>query len=74
MIYKIKREAKRINNKTAKINSYLFAHKGNRFDAYIVLNNLPQWKIVVNLIKNGSTLVSLKIFRGYADPYKKIPQ
>ena len=40
----------------------------------IVLNNLPQWRSVVKLIKNGACIVSLKIFIGYVDPVKKIPQ
>ena len=36
--------------------------------------NLPQLRTFVILIKNGSGIVSLKIFNGYADLVKKIPQ
>ena len=38
------------------------------------MNNLPQWGSVVKPIKNGRGIVSLKIFNGYVDPVKKIPQ
>ena len=69
-----KGEPKRINNNIVKYNLYLIAHKGSGFDSYVVLNNLPQWRTVVSLIKNGSGIVSLKIFNGYVDPVKKIPQ
>ena len=52
----------------------MIAHNGSGFDSYVVLNNLPQWRSVVELIKNGAGIVSLKIFNGYVDPVKKIPQ
>ena len=72
-VLQFKGEPKRINNKIVKYNLYLIAHKGSGFDSYVVLNNLPQWRTVVSLIKNGSGIVSLKIFNGYVDPVKKIP-
>ena len=68
-----KREPKRINNKNVKYNLYLIAHKGSGFDSYVALNNLPQWR-TFKVIKNGSGIVSLKIFNGYVDPVKTIPQ
>ena len=40
----------------------------------MVLKNLPQWRTVVNLIKNEAGTVSLKIFNGYLELVKKIPQ
>ena len=52
----------------------MIAHVGSGFDSYVVLNNLPQWRSVVKLIKNGRGIVSLKIFNGYVDQNKKIPQ
>ena len=61
-------EPKRVNNKIVKYNLYLLADKGSGFDSYVVLNNLPPWRTVVSLIKNGSGIVSLKIFNGYVDP------
>ena len=62
-VLQYKGEPKRINNKIVKYNLYLIAHKGSGFDSYVVLNNLPQWR-TVKLIKNGSGIVSLKIFNG----------
>ena len=73
-VLQYKGEPKRIINKIVKYNLYLIAHKGSGFDSYVVLNNLLQWRTVVSLIKNGSGIVSLKIFNGYVDPVKKIPQ
>ena len=72
-VLQYKGEPKRIVNKIVKYNLYLIAHKGSGFDSYVVLNILPQWR-TVRLIKNGSGIVSLKIFNGYVDQNKKIPQ
>ena len=72
-VLQYKGEPKTINSKLVKYNLYLIAHKGSGFDSYVVLNNLPQWR-TVKLIKNGSGIVSLKIFNGYVDQNKKIPQ
>ena len=72
-VLQFKGEPKRINNKIVKYNLYLIAHKGSGFDSYVVLNNLPQWR-TFKLIKNGSGIVSLKIFNGYVDQNKKVPQ
>ena len=72
-VLQYKEEPKRINKKIVKYNLYLIAHKGSGFDSYVVLNNLPQWR-TVNLIKNGSGIVSLKIFKGYVNQKMKIPQ
>ena len=73
-VLQYKGEPKRIDNRIFKYNLYLIAHKGSGFDSYVVLNNLPQWRTVVSLIKNGSGIVSLRIFNDYVDPVKKIPQ
>ena len=69
-----KGEPKKVKNKIVEYNLYLIAHNGSGFDSYVVLNNLPQWRSVVKLIKNGRGIVSLKIFNGYVDENKKIPQ
>ena len=73
-VLQFKGEAKNVNNKNVKYNLYLLAHKGSGFDSYVNWNNLPQWRTVVSLIKSGLGFVSLKIFNGYVDPLKKIPQ
>ena len=73
-VLSFKGEPKKIKNKFVEYNLCLIAHNGSGFDSYVVLNNLPQWPSVVKLFKNGAGIVSLKIFNGYVDPVKKIPQ
>ena len=70
----VQRRTKKIKNKIVEHNLYLIAHNGSGFDSYVVLNNLPRWRSVVKLIKIGAGIVFLKIFNGYVDPVKKIPQ
>ena len=67
-------QPKKIKNKIVEYNLYLKAHNRSGFDSYIVLNTLPQCRSVVKIIKNGAGIVSLKLFNGYADEKKKIPQ
>ena len=52
----------------------MIAHNGSGFDSYVELNNLPQWRSVVKPTKNGACLISLKIFNGYVEEKKQIPQ
>ena len=73
-VLSFKGEPKNIKNKIVEYNLYLIAHNGSGFDCNVVLNNLPKWRSIVKLIKNGAGIVSLKIFNGYVDPVKKIPQ
>ena len=49
---------------------FLVALYGYGFDSNVVLNKLPQWRIVVNLTKNGAGIVSLKSFNCYVDQKK----
>ena len=69
-----KGEPKKVKIKIVEYNLYLIAHNGSGFDSYVDLNNLLQWRSVVKLVKNGAGIVSLKIFNGYVDQNKKIPQ
>ena len=55
-------------------NLHLIAHNGSGFDTYVVLNNLPQWRSVVNLNKKAAGIFSSEIFNGYVDQNKKIPR
>ena len=73
-VLSFKGEPKKVKNKIVEYNLYLIAHNGSGFDSYVVLNNLPQWRSIVKLIKNGAGVVSLKIFNGYVDQNQKIPQ
>ena len=45
----------------------MIAHNGSGFDSNVVLNNLYQWRSVVNLIKNGAGIISFKLFNGHVD-------
>ena len=58
-------------------NLQLHAHSGSGFDTWIVLNNLPCDKRIVNIIKNGKGIIEMKIFNGYIQnktSTKQIPQ
>ena len=70
-VLSFKGEPKKIKNKIVECNIYLIVHIGSGFDSYVVLNNLPQWRCVVKLIRNGGGTISLKIFNGYVDQNKK---
>ena len=70
-VLSFKGEPKKVKNKIFEYNLYLIAHNGSGFDIYVVLNNLPQWRSVVKLIKNGAGIISLKIFNGYVALLKR---
>ena len=38
----------------------MIAHNGSSFDSYVLLNNLPQWRSVVKLVKKVSSHCFLK--------------
>ena len=63
--YKDKKE------KASEYNLQLHAHNGSGFDTWIVLNNLPCDKRIVNKIKNGEGIIELKVFNGYIEKNKK---
>ena len=71
-VLSFKGEPKKIKNKIVEYNLYSIAHNGSSFYGYVVSNSLPQWRSIVNFIKNGAGIVSLKIFNGYVDQHKKI--
>ena len=73
-VLSFKGEPKKVKNKIVEYNLYLIAHNGSGFDSYVVLNNLHQWRSIVKPVKNGAGIISLKIFNGYVDQIKKIPQ
>ena len=53
----------------------MHAHSGIGFDTWILLNNLPCDKHIVDIIKIGEVIFSLKISNGYIEKNKKqIPQ
>ena len=53
----------------------MHAHNGSGFDTWILLNNLPCDKHIVNISKNGKGIIELKVFNGLIEKYnKQIPQ
>ena len=73
-VLSFKGEPKKVKNKSVDYNLCLIAQNGSGFDSYVLINNLPQWRSFVKLIKNGAGIISLKIFNGFVDQTKKIPQ
>ena len=73
---KLKREEyKDKKGKVLEYNLQLHAHNGSGFDTWILLNNLPCDRRIVNIIKYGKGIIELKVFIGYIDKNKKqIPQ
>ena len=69
---KLKREEKKtVNNKIVEYYFQLHAHNGSGFVTWIFLNNLPCDKHIVDIIKNGKRINSMKIFSGYIYNGKK---
>ena len=53
----------------------MHAHNGSGFDTWIILNNLPRDKHIVDIIKNGKSIIELKVFNGLIEKNnKQIPQ
>ena len=68
-------ERKTVKYKIVEYNFQLHAHNGFGFVTWIILNNLPFDKLVVDNIKNGKGIISLRVFNGYIyNGKKQIPQ
>ena len=66
---------KKMKDKIVEYNLQLHAHNGSGFDTWIILNNLPCNKRIVDIIKNGRGIISMKLLKGYIQNNKKqIPQ
>ena len=65
-----KRTTKSCYNKIVENHLQLHAHNGSGFDIWIVLNNLPCDKHIVDIIKNGKGIVKLKVLNGYTEDRK----
>ena len=74
LVLSFKEELKKINIKVVEYILYLLAHNGSGLDSYVVLNSLPRWRSVVDIIKNGAGTYSLEIFNGNVDEKEKFPQ
>ena len=60
-----KGEKRKSKNKIVEYNLQLHAHNDSGLDTWIILNKLPCDKHIVDIIKNGKSIISLKIFNGY---------
>ena len=61
---KLKGEERKVKNEIVDYTLQMHAHNGSGFDAWIVLNDLPCDKHIVNIIKNGKGIIELKVFNG----------
>ena len=72
---KLKGEERKFKKKIVEDNIQLHAHNGSGFDTWILLNNLPCDKHIVDIIKRGKGIFPLRVFNGYIYHGKKqIPQ
>ena len=60
------------DDKIVKYNFNSIVHDGSRTESNVFLNKIPQGRVVVNLIKTGAGIVSLKMFNEHVDIDKKI--
>ena len=70
-VLKIKGEERQVKNRNVEYNLQLHAYNGSGFDTWIILNNLPCDKRVVDIIKNGKGIIEVKVFNGYVQNIKK---
>ena len=74
-LLKIKGEERKVKNKVVEYNLQMHAHNGSGFDTWIILNNLPCDKHIVDIIKNGKGIIELKVYNGLIHKInKQIPQ
>ena len=73
-LLKFKGERK-VKNKIVEYNLQLHAYNVSGFDTWIILNNLPSDKRIVDFIKIGKGIISLRVFQGCINSGKKqIPE
>ena len=63
-LLKLKGEERKVKNKVVEYNLQMHDHNGSGFDTWIILNNLPCDKHIVDIIKNGKVIIELKVFSG----------
>ena len=61
---KLKGEEKKLNGRLIEYDLQMHAHNGSGFDTWVLLNNLRCDKHIVDIIKNGKGIISLKVFNG----------
>ena len=72
---KLKGNERKVKNKIVEYNLQMHAHNGSGFDTWIILNNPPCDKHIVDNIKYGKGIIELKVFNGVIfKNNKQIPQ
>ena len=64
-------ERKSVSNKKVEYKLQLHPHTGSGFDTWIILNNLPCDKHIVDINKIGKDKFSLRVSNGYLQNIKK---
>ena len=74
-LLKLKGDERKVKNKIVEYNLQMHAHNGSGFDTWIILNNLPCDKHIVDITKNGKGIIELIVFNGLIQKNnKQIPQ
>ena len=63
-LLKFKGDERKVKNGIVEYNLQLHAHNGGGFDTWILFNNHPCDKHIVDIIKNGKGIIELKLFNG----------
>ena len=64
-------ELKDKKGKVLEDNLQFHSHNGSVFDTWIVLINPPCDKRIFNIIKNGKSIIELKVLNGYIEKKQK---
>ena len=67
----LKGEERKVKNRNFENILELHAHIGSGVDTWIILNNLPRDKHIVDIFKNGKGIIDLIVFKGYIENNKK---
>ena len=67
----MKGEERKVKKKIVENNLQLHAHNGSGFDTWIILNNLPCDKHIVDMVENGKSIIKLKVLDDYIEKSKK---
>ena len=67
-LLKFKGEERKVKNKIVEYNLQLHAHNRSGFDTWIIINNLPCDKHIVDIIKNGK---GIKFYENFQWLYTK---
>ena len=74
-LLRFKCDEREVKNKIVEYYLQMHAPNGSGFDTWIILNDLPCDKHIVDIIKNGKEIIELKVFNGLIyKNYKNIPQ